>query len=338
MTRWLVALALCATCGCGDSDDAAEDTTGAETTDGTDQGDSTDGGGTDTTDDAGAETTDGGDDDGGDTTDTTDGDAEEPPACEPTTTICVAGDVWLCQADGSEYVFAKACEEGTQCLDLRSDGSGGECACIPQCDDKECGDDSCGGLCNGCLDLVHDDGQSDTAFGYFDDPGFSPTRVGCFVRFELPGAGMKLTRFSAGWLTGLVQLAAPFDLVYVPLSAAGCEAGEPDDWYKEFCSFGQPIPVVVAENLLPKGDYAAHETDELGDVTLPEKSVLIGAVFDIDEYPVLPCPVDTDSPGTDSFMLPEYDFNGEPTFRGAAFDNNEEDKGAISLRIRVTLE
>lgn len=220
--------------------------------------------------------------------------------------------------------------------DTGTDDGGDTGGCTPQCTDKECGDDGCGGLCNGCLDLVQDDGTAETAWGYNEDPGFSPSAVGCFVRFDLPQPGMKLTQFSAVWLTGLVNMAVPFDLVIASGDAVTCEPGvEGEDWYIDYCAFDASAATVVATDLLPKGDLAVHGVDELGDITLEGTTVFVGAVFDVTEYPIFPCPLDQGSGGTNSFMMP---LSGEPAeYDAAALETWDANKGAIPLRIRTQL-
>jgi hypothetical protein len=70
---------------------------------------------------------------------TTDGE----PFCEPLEKFCQGQDLFICQPDGHNIEFMKTCGAGELCEQ-------GACACKPQCDDKSCGDDGCGGSCGAC--------------------------------------------------------------------------------------------------------------------------------------------------------------------------------------------
>ena len=74
--------------------------------------------------------------------DSGDGGSSEP-ICTPQEKACDGNDVLKCTADGTDWTFFKSCDDG--CED-------GEClvVCEPLCDNKECGDDGCGGSCGDC--------------------------------------------------------------------------------------------------------------------------------------------------------------------------------------------
>ena len=225
-----------------------------------------------------------------------------------------------------------ACDEGVDC------SNNGQCGCTPDCEGKTCDYDGCGGVCNGCLDLMNDDGDTDTAFGYNSDPGFAPQKIACLVRYELPFADMKLTRFTAGWMYGLYNLAIPFDLVYVKGSDMNCQVGDPEnDWYTSFCGTKWDKVNVIAADVLPKEPYTPMDVAaEVGEVVLPETTVFIGAVFAVDEYPIYVCPVDQQSEGGDSFMMPvRLDTDDVLYLESGAMKQTESNNGSIPFRIRV---
>ncbi len=146
---------------------------------------------------------------------------------------------------------------------------------------------------------------------------------------------MKLTRFAAGWMFGLFSLQIPFELVYVAGDDFDCTDGvEDEDWYVEYCSTTAPKLVKIAD-LLPNEPYTPHEVEELADTVFEGKTVVIGAMFTLDTYPMFVCPIDVDSSGKHSFMLPQYDVSGKETLQGASFETYEENKGAMPFRIRV---
>lgn len=258
---------------------------------------------------------------------------DEPPEplCVPLEKFCVEEDVFICKADGFDFDFVKTCPEDTLCQD-------GTCGCKPTCEDDACGDDGCGGLCNGCLVLGFDDGTTETAMGYNSEPDFLPEKLACLVRYELPQEGMLLTEFTAGWMYGLFNLAVPFDLVYAAGPDVNCQAGDEDDWYLEFCGTTPDKLVVIAPGMTPKEPYTPIPTEELGEVVLPAKTMFIGALFTITEYPWFVCPVDQQGKGTHSFMMPQYaESEGEVVLKAAAFERSDEDLGAIPFTIQVTL-
>jgi hypothetical protein len=202
--------------------------------------------------------------------------------------------------------------------------------CVPDCLEKECGEDGCGGLCNGCLEFVFDDGDTDTAFGYNQAPDPAPSRIACMVRFELPQTGMRLTEFAAGWMYGLYNLQIPFELAWVAGEDVDCEEGPHDAWYKEWCSTKADKFTSIGD-FLPLEPYEAMGAELLGEVVFTSSTVFVAALFDIDEYPIFVCPIDTSGHGKDSFMMPQV---GDG-MAGASFDKAEENVGVVPFRIKV---
>jgi hypothetical protein len=183
--------------------------------------------------------------------------------------------------------------------------------------------------------LNFDDGTTETAFGYSSEPSFSPEKVACLVRFELPMAGMKLTEFTAGWKLGLYNLGVPFEIVYLPGDAVSCEAGDEEDWYIEYCE-STPDQMVSIGSFVPKEPYTPHTVEELGEVILPHKTVYLGALFAVDAYPIYVCPVDASGTGAHSFMMPQtVDGDGGTKLEAAALKKKAEDPGVIPFRLRV---
>lgn len=68
-----------------------------------------------------------------------------PGACEEGARRCHEGAVWEC-TDGA-WVEDHAC--AGPCV-------AGQCACLPSCEGKECGDDGCGGTCGTCFGAACD--------------------------------------------------------------------------------------------------------------------------------------------------------------------------------------
>jgi hypothetical protein len=237
----------------------------------------------------------------------------------------------VCGSDGCDGNCG-TCEGGAQCTD------DGQCGCAPQCDGVECGDDGCGGLCNNCAHFTFDDGSTETAFGYTEEPPFKPSKVACLVRFNLPFPNMRLTEFTAGWMYGLFQLAVPFDLVVVPGSAMACEAGSGGAWYLEYCQT-TPDKVKSFGTFVPKEPYTPIPVEELGEIVLEEAVVYIGALFTIDQYPYYVCPVDDSGDGANSFMMPAYKekSDGEEVLKAAAMKTVDTNPGSIPFSIKVGL-
>ncbi len=215
-------------------------------------------------------------------------------------------------------------------IDEADSGTPADGGCVPICDATECGDDGCGGLCNGCLEFVFDDGDTDTAFGYSTAPDPAPSRIACMVRFELPETGMKLTEFSAGWMYGLYSLQIPFELAWVAGEDVDCELGPEGAWYKEWCSTKADKFISIGD-FLPLEPYEAMDAEMLGEVVFTSKTVFVTTFFDIDEYPIFVCPIDTSGPGKDSFMMAQVDAG----MAGPSFEKSEENVGVIPFRIKV---
>jgi hypothetical protein len=219
------------------------------------------------------------------------------------------------------------CAQGQSCFE--------EKCCQPQCSDEiECGDDGCGGLCGGCLDIAYDDGDTDTAYGYSSQPEHEPTRIACAVRFELPQKNMRLLRFAAGWMYGLYALQVPFELGYVVGEDMACEEGSEAAWYNEWCAF-TPDEFVPIGDFLPLEPYKPMEADLLGEVILPAKTIYMVTMFTIDEYPIFVCPIDTSGDGSLAFMMSEHKTGQVIVIDGSSFDQKGGNEGVIPFRIRV---
>ena len=249
-----------------------------------------------------------------------------------------------CEGNCGECGEGKTCVEGS-CLCEFSDCDGVCCpegqachegaCCTPTCADVECGDDGCGGLCNGCLDIVYDDGSTETAYGYGEEPGHAPTQVVCVVRFDLPEKNMKLTRFTAGWMWGLYNLQVPYELVYVVPDDMECDQGAEGIWYKEWCKT-EPDKLVKIGDFLPFEPYTAMEEEDIGDVVFPSETVYLAAVFTIDQYPFYVCPMDDSGEGDYAFMMSDHIVAGDKVvIQGASFHTKDENKGVIPFSIRV---
>jgi hypothetical protein len=204
--------------------------------------------------------------------------------------------------------------------------------CVPVCDPLSCGLDGCGGLCNQCLEFAFDDGDTDTAFGYSTAPDPEPTRIACMVRFELPYTNMKLIEFAAGWMYGLYSLQIPFELAWVAGEDVDCELGPEGAWYKEWCSTKADKFVKIGD-FLPLEPYDAMDAEMLGEVAFTTQTVFVTAFFDIDEYPIFVCPIDTSGSGKDSFMMSQVDVG----LSGPSFEKSAENVGVIPFRIKVSL-
>lgn len=219
-------------------------------------------------------------------------------------------------------------------------GGGGDLAapedggCVPDCVDKECGDDGCGGYCNGCIDYVFDDGETETAFGYSTQPDPAPSRIACMVRFELPETGMKLTQFAAGWMYGLYNLKIPFELAWVAGEDVDCEHGTEGAWYTEWCHT-TPDKFHSIGDFLPLEPYEAMDASMLGEVVFTSSTVFVTTFFEVDEYPIYVCPLDTSGDGTNSFMMPQYVSGQGESLAGPSFNKTEENTGVVPFRIRV---
>jgi len=74
-----------------------------------------------------------------------DGDDGDEQVCSPGQKKCDGNDVVTCNSSGTDWQFLMECGATGSC-------SAGSCEqdCIPDCDDKECGDDGCGGFCGTC--------------------------------------------------------------------------------------------------------------------------------------------------------------------------------------------
>jgi formylglycine-generating enzyme len=69
----------------------------------------------------------------------------QPWACDPGLATCQGSTATVCDAVGSGLASQ------TDCAGLGKQCSGGQCVdCQPQCQQKECGDDGCGGSCGSC--------------------------------------------------------------------------------------------------------------------------------------------------------------------------------------------
>ena len=237
--------------------------------------------------------------------------------------LCMEGSC-LCEFADCNGV---CCPEGQACHE--------SVCCTPTCAEVECGDDGCGGLCNGCLDIVYDDGSTETAYGYGEAPGHAPTQVVCVVRFDLPQKNMKLTRFTAGWMWGLYNLQVPFELVYVTPEDMECDQGGEGIWYKEWCKT-EPDKLVSIGDFLPLEPYTPMEQAEIGEVVFPSETVYLAAVFDIDQYPFYVCPMDDSGEGDYAFMMSDHIVAGDKVvIQGASFHTQDENKGVIPFSIRV---
>ena len=207
-------------------------------------------------------------------------------------------------------------------------------SCVPDCEDKECGDDGCGGLCNDCLDIIYDDGTTETAYGYAAQPQTDPQRIACVVRYELPHTDMRLLRFTAGWMWGLYNLQIPFELAYVPGDGVECEEGTEQSWYNEYCQT-TPDQFVSIGDFLPVMPYDPMDADLLGEVIFPTKTIYLAAIFDVDEYPIFVCPMDQSGDGSLAYMMPQYEKTQGIIVAGASFDRKETNAGVIPFSIRV---
>jgi len=223
----------------------------------------------------------------------------------------------------------KCCAQGQTCFQ--------DACCDPQCEGKECGDDSCGSLCNGCLDIVYDDGKTETAFGYSSEPDPKPDRIACVVQFDLPQTDMVLASFTAGWMWGLYNLQIPFDLGYLKGSDMECEEVPEGAWYKAWCKFSPDKVVSIGKKLLPVEPYKPMGKDVIGDVTLPEKTIYMVTLFDVDQYPIYVCPIDTSANGAGSFMMSQHADGPATVIEGPSFDQKDKNVGVIPFRIRVEL-
>lgn len=65
--------------------------------------------------------------------------------CSPGAVDCNGTSVVVCVADGAGWTVSETCTGATKC-DLET----GTCVCAPNCANKVCGDDGCGGSCGTC--------------------------------------------------------------------------------------------------------------------------------------------------------------------------------------------
>jgi hypothetical protein len=214
-------------------------------------------------------------------------------------------------------------------------GPGKDGSCVPACEGKECGPDGCGGLCNNCLDIVYDDGSTETAYGYSQEPDHKPSKVVCVVRFDLPQEGMTLKSFTAGWMYGLYKLEVPFTLSYIPGGDMTCEEGGVGLWFTEWCET-QPAKLVPIGDFKPAEPYTPMGSDVLGQVVFPTKTIYLAAAFTIDQYPFFVCPLDNSGDGTNAFMMSQYMKTQGETIEGPSFNEVEKNEGVIPFRIRVS--
>ncbi len=259
--------------------------------------------------------------------------AETAGLCTPMEKTCSGLDVLICQPDGKTVTLLKTCPADQLC-------SGGSCACKPQCDGKQCGDDGCGGLCHGCLDIVRDDGAVDTAYGYNGDKT-KPSKVLCAARFKLPKPGMTLEQFSAGWMAGLIKLEppVPFELVWADGAAMTCKQGKETDWFYEVCET-TPEKLQTIGTFTPKPNFEPITKAALGTVVIPSETLFIGALFTVTSFPWFTCPIDAQATGggVDSFMLPLVtDDKGKTTFQASAMKDKDSNPGGFPFRIRVAI-
>ena len=180
---------------------------------------------------------------------------------------------------------------------------------------------------------------------------------------------MRLLRFTAGWMYGLYNLQIPFELVYADAGDFDCTKGGEGAWYLEYCEAKADVLQKIGD-FVPKEPYEPMEAAELGEVTLPSKSVFVGALFDLTKgggactvqkdcpagyhcdcgeadpcaesagtctpYPVFTCPLDKAGQGANSFMMPVYtDDKGELVLEGGPFQDKEANEGVVPFRIRV---
>ena len=105
------------------------------------------------------------------------GDTGEPPeqVCQPKIAFCKAGLLMICNEDGTDDVILNNCSDDNKCTDDDCVNSfcvhtpvvtsccfpscaigelciNSECVCTPNCYNKQCGDDGCGGSCGECPD------------------------------------------------------------------------------------------------------------------------------------------------------------------------------------------
>ena len=218
------------------------------------------------------------------------------------------------------------CDEGQECFEAA--------CCDPSCEDIECGDNGCGGLCNNCLDISYDDGTTETAFGYSQQPDSKPEKIACVVRYDLPEENMKLVSFTAGWMWGLYNLEVPFELVYVAGDDMECKEGSEEAWWNELCET-VPDKLVSIGNYIPLEPYTAMGLEDLGDVVFPSKTVFLAAVFTIDQYPIYVCPIDQAGNGDFAYMMSQYLGGEELVIEGTSFNDKDENDGVIPFSIRV---
>ena len=160
------------------------------------------------------------------------------------------------------------------------------------------------------------------------------SKSACVVRFDLPQAGMRLTRFTAGWMWGLYNLQIPFELAYLPGDALECEEGTDQSWYNEYCAT-TPDQLVTIGDFLPLEPYVPMEADLLGEVILPTETVYIAAVFDVDGYPIFVCPMDQSGDGSLAYMMPQFEKTQGVVLAGASFNKKDGNDGVIPFSIRV---
>ena len=103
----------------------------------------------------------------------------KPQVCEPGSEGCEGDLAYLCDSKGSGYATSMDCSEWQMtCAD------GGCVDCTAECEEKECGDDGCGGTCGSCL-------PSDECVDGVCQPGWGGTWVpipgGAFMMGCSPG-------------------------------------------------------------------------------------------------------------------------------------------------------
>jgi hypothetical protein len=252
--------------------------------------------------------------------------------------LCLDDDGMCCAPDCAD----KTCGDdgcGGDCGACESGGAcplNGVCGCEPQCDEVTCDRDGCGGLCGDCFTFAQDDGTTETAYGYGVAPESDPIAVVCMVRVSLPHTQMRLTSFTGGWMYGLWELQLPFELVVATAEDMNCQLGDDTTWWTEACQAPESV-LTTLTSLVPAPPYEPQPPEDLGEHVMPASEIFIGARFLVAEYPIYVCPVDESGPGGDSFMFPVSLSDDVATLNASSMHTKDSDAGAIAFRFDFAL-